>query len=339
MLYQMSRIRDTYLCAIIKLMIERKNKPLISVIMPVYNAEQHLRESIDSMLRQTYEHFELIIINDGSTDASDTIIRRYEESDKRIIYKKQSNQGVVGASNLGVSLAKGDYLMRTDADDVSFANKLADLIDTTAKHPDAVVISGNIEVIDENGEFMYKQLLPTESADIKRAMYIRNPLANGATLVKKAAMTAVGGYDNVFAEDFHLWVKLHALGEFVGTDTMLYRWRTNSTGLTMSNNEMSLKKEKEYARSLWSVKAPTYVNRRYIRARLRKYGQFAKHSHEYRRIFLDDISRIAIHSMKHGYVWLGTRQLFGLGTSGVPGFIAAVRRLSYIVRGIATFRQ
>lgn len=309
-------------------------QPLISIIMPVYNAEKYLREAIDSLLRQTYSNFELIIVNDGSTDGSAEIIEHYKRIDKRLRTYTQKNSGVVMASNFGVSVAKGSYIMRTDADDVSFDNKLLDLVNCALKHPQAIVVSGNIEVINERSEFLYRDVLPPLSEEIKREMFIRNPLPNGATLVKKSAFDTVGGYDNVFAEDFHLWVKLFSKGDFVATGTPLYRWRTNSKGITFSNLHKTLSKEKEYITTLWKDYIPAYVSRSEIKARSRLYiSQYKKYGREYNRIFLSDFTRFAVHMAKHGHPALAMRQFIAIAFSSALGFKFAVVRIYFILRG------
>lgn len=308
--------------------------PLISVIMPVYNAGKYLREAIDSMLRQTYRDFELIIVNDGSSDDSADIIASYEKFDARIRSYTQKNAGVVAAANFGASVATGEYLMRSDADDVSFDTKLADLVGCATKHPAAVVISGNIEVINERGEFMYRDILCPLNEEIKREMFIRNPIPNGATLIKKSAFDAVGGYDDVFAEDFHLWIKLFPLGDFIATGTYVYRWRTNSTGLTFSNIEKSIQKEKEYVSILWETQTPHYVPCRDIRKRSRQYiTDFKKHGREYNHLFLSNFARFSVHMGKHGHKVLALKQLVAVAMSSPAGFEFVVVRLLLVVRG------
>jgi glycosyltransferase involved in cell wall biosynthesis len=308
--------------------------PLISVIMPVYNADRYLREALDSILRQTYRNFELIIVNDGSSDGSADIITHYEKADSRIKAFTQKNSGVVAAANFGASVATGQYLMRSDADDISFNTKLADLIACAIEHPKAIVISGNIEVINERSEFLYRDILCPFNEEIKREMFIRNPIPNGATLIKKSAFDAVGGYDDVFAEDFHLWIKLFPLGDFVATGTYVYRWRTNSTGLTFSNIEKSIQKEKEYVNMLWEAQTPNYVRCRDIRKRSHLYvTSFKKHGREYNHLFLSNFARFSVHMGKHGHRVLALKQLTAVAFSSVAGFEFVIVRVFLVIRG------
>ena len=97
---------------------------LISVILPVYNGEKYLKESIESILNQTYTNFEFIIIDDGSKDSSLEIIKEYEKEDERIIVISRENKGLVASLNEGIATAKGKYIARMDADDVSLSERL-----------------------------------------------------------------------------------------------------------------------------------------------------------------------------------------------------------------------
>lgn len=315
-------------------MMKNTNRPLVSVIMPVYNAEAYLAEALDSLLRQTYENFELIIINDGSKDNSQAIIDTYVARDDRIIALHQTNKGVVAAANRAASKARGKYIIRTDSDDISFNTRLEDLVACALSHPEAVVISGNIEVINERGEFVYRHIIPPYTEEIKRAMYLRNPLPNGATLIRRDAFEEVGRYSDVFAEDFHLWVKLFDKGDFVATDSFVYRWRINSTGLTMSNNDKSIAKEKEYAAILWGNYTINYLPRKAVLERANAYYQtFERHGIEYKHIFLFDLARTSIHLMKRGKLAQGTKQLFTIASTGRTGLKIVWQRLWLATHG------
>lgn len=302
--------------------------------MPVYNTEKYLKEALDSLIRQTYENFELIIINDGSTDGSQEIIDHYVKLDKRLISIKQKNKGVVIASNKGASLAKGTYIMRTDSDDVSFDNKLLDLAAIAQSNPNAVLISGNIEVIDEDGLHVFRHLVSPFSADIKRAFFFRNPLPNGATLIKKTAFDQVGGYSDVFAEDCDLWIKLLPYGDFLGTGTFVYKWRLNTNGLTLSNNSMSIQKEKEYTNRAWSIIEPALSSRSEIMKHndyfLRRYPLIGV---DYKLAYMNDLARVSIHLIKRGQVQKGVRQLISIASTGRAGLNTVIRRFIFITQG------
>jgi len=318
-------------------MTKSKKNPPISVVMPVYNAEKYLAKSIESILNQTFTNFEFIIVNDGSTDGSWEIIQSYEKKDGRIIAVNQENKGVVATANFAASLARGEYISRTDADDISFDTKLDDLLNCARENPSAIVVVGSIEVMDEHDEFIYRELVPVHNHDIKRALYVRNPIPNGATLVKKGAFDAAGGFQNVFAEDCYLWSQLWSVGEFRGTGTTVYKWRMNPEGLTLSNNQKSIKKEVEYLSTLWGIEKPKYLNFKTIRNAGKEYrfmpGRFGV---DYKEVFLNDLAQVALHQVKRGSFMAGIRQLLVLSVAGRSGLKAAVRRIVLAAGGASS---
>jgi glycosyltransferase involved in cell wall biosynthesis len=302
--------------------------------MPVYNAEPYLSLAIESILQQTFQDFEFIIVNDGSTDGSQAILDAYAKRDQRIKIVAQKNSGVVASANRAAELAQGEYIARMDADDVSLLHKLEQLITTADKHPDAIVICGGTEAIDKDGEFVYRHTVPIRDEDIKLALHFRNPIANGATLVKRSAFHSVGGFSDVFAEDCHLWIKLATEGKFVGTGSVVYRWRVNPTGLTSTNAKLSTEKELEYCDSLWEKLYPVTVSRRDIIAGLRCYEtQPAKHKNTYSHAFVTDISKIAFRFARKGHFLKGIRQLTALMTSGKLGLGAALVGIKISIMG------
>src|SRR3954469_1098404 len=114
--------------------------PAVSVIMPVYNARAYVAEAIDSVLAQTFGDFELILVDDGSTDGSLDILRGYEKRDPRVRVISRPNTGIVGALNDGLKLARGEFIARIDADDASLPNRFEKEIAFLRAHPDVVIV-------------------------------------------------------------------------------------------------------------------------------------------------------------------------------------------------------
>ena len=112
------------------------HNPVISVVMPVYNAEEYLDEAIQSILDQTFIDFEFIIINDGSLDSSLEIIRQFERQDERILLLDKNNDGIVEALNFGLSIAKGKYIARMDSDDIAYPNRFEEKLKAFGDNPD-----------------------------------------------------------------------------------------------------------------------------------------------------------------------------------------------------------
>ena len=140
--------------------------PLISVILPAYNADRYLTEAIKSILAQTYSNFELIILNDGSTDHTEQIILGF--TDSRILYiDNHQNLGIVATLNKGLSVAQGEYIARMDADDISTAVRFEHQINYLETHPAVGVLGSAIQIIDRRGKYQRSGFFPTEDTLIR----------------------------------------------------------------------------------------------------------------------------------------------------------------------------
>ena len=120
--------------------------PLVSVIMHVYNSSEYLIESIESILNQTFRNFELIIINDGSTDESEKIIKSY--ADKRIVFFIQENKGLASTLNRGINQARGNWIARMDADNISYPNRLEEQLKFLINNKACVAVGSNADYVD-----------------------------------------------------------------------------------------------------------------------------------------------------------------------------------------------
>ena len=126
--------------------------PLISVCMAVYNAERYVAEAVESILNQTFGDFEFLILDDGSTDGSLDILRRYAERDPRIRLTSRPNQGLVASLNELVDQARGEFIARMDADDVSLPERFQREVDYLRDHPECVLVGSRVRLIDPDGD-------------------------------------------------------------------------------------------------------------------------------------------------------------------------------------------
>ena len=138
----------------------RLEAPKVSAIMPAYNAEQFIRSAVDSILAQTYEDFELIILNDGSTDNTQSIIEAY--SDPRIRLINKENSGVASTLNLGLEEARGKFIWRHDADDISLPRKLEKEMVFLDAHPEFVLCATQVAFMSERGKVAWNKEQPKE---------------------------------------------------------------------------------------------------------------------------------------------------------------------------------
>lgn len=199
--------------------------PKISVIMAVYNAEKYLRESIESILEQTFQDFEFIIVNDGSTDRSSKIIKSYY--DKRIVSTDQLNAGVAKARNQGIQNAKADYIAVQDADDISFKNRLETQYNFVQKNKDHVVVGSNAEKIDKNGNFVCYSNVKTTDREIKNDIN-KMPFINPSVMFNKSAFVRAGQYPEYMyniAEDLILFSKMENYGKMANLSECLIKYR------------------------------------------------------------------------------------------------------------------
>jgi glycosyltransferase involved in cell wall biosynthesis len=318
-------------------------QPLVSVIMPVYNASSYLKESIDSILEQTYTNFELLAINDGSTDDSDKLLEHYAKLDPRIkIVTHKKNMRLVATLNEGLNLAKGEYIARMDSDDISFPKRFELQVAVLQKEPQIVLVAGAFEVIDEDGEFMYREVMPVNDRDIKRVMLLRNVFAHGSVMFRKSAIEQVGPYrdDCGPTEDFELWSRLSTIGEFRGLETAIFRWRVNMQGISRNSADLAGKYMKQHTDTLWAKALPMVIGSNELRRDSRYYFQkYKKHGFEMRKLVLNTNAQIGIGLIHRGHPLSGAHQLLAVALVGRSGLRAVIHRtrssLQTLTRGNA----
>lgn len=221
--------QDVHICKYMK------TQPLVSVLLPVYNAEKYLAEAIQSILDQSYQNFEFLIIDDGSVDRSVDIASTFGQDDQRIRLMRHSiNQGLVAALNLGLDLAQGDYIARMDADDISLPDRLERQVEYMETHPETGVLGCNIQYMDENGNLVY---LPDFSFHgdlaIRWNLFFINPFSHPAVMMRKSIIDRYKlRYDPraEHVEDYEYWGRfLHvSKGENLNDILLHYRLHQDS---------------------------------------------------------------------------------------------------------------
>lgn len=215
--------------------------PLVSVIMPVYNASEYIREAIQSILDQTFNCFEFIIVNDGSNDDSVSIISDYNDS--RIILLTQQNEGLAKALNAGLSKAKGKYIARMDADDISFPKRLQIQFDYLEANKECVVVGSNTELIDRFGNFLYYSRQPLGDDEIRNVLP-GTPFFHSSTMFRRKEAIVIGGYSIVnrhLFEDVILWNKFSKIGKLNNLPEVLLKYRISP--FNYSNFNISLREK------------------------------------------------------------------------------------------------
>ena len=188
----------------------KKTTPLISVVMPFYNAAAFLDESIQSILKQTFRDFELILINDASSDNSDEVVQKYL-SDTRVRYIcNDTRTGIVVNLNRGVSAAKAELIARMDGDDISQPERFQRQYDYMSAHKDIALLGSYVEIIDENGVPLQISKKPTEHEDIKKVCFYYGPFVHPVVMFRKSVVENVGGYRGQYelTEDIDLFFRI-----------------------------------------------------------------------------------------------------------------------------------
>ena len=206
---------------------------MISIIIPAYDAEKYLANTIQSVINQTFTDWELIIINDGSTDGTLELINNFQDKDSRIKVFSYENAGVAHSRNRGIAEAKGEYIAFLDADDLWTPDKLEMQLKVLQKNSDASVAYSWVDYIDEAGKFLYPGSHITVNGDAYSKLLINNFLENGSNpLVRRDALAKIGNFDVNLppAEDWDLYLRLALEYQFVviPKPQILYRLCTNS---------------------------------------------------------------------------------------------------------------
>ncbi len=183
--------------------------PKISVVMSVYNGEKYLKEAVESILNQSLKDFEFIIIDDGSTDKSLSIIKEFQNKDGIIKVISRKNEGLIFSLNEGIKMAQGEYIARMDADDISMLDRLEKQIKFIEDN-NLAVCGAWAEAVDDSGNKIKELNYPPVSEKIKTFALLHNPFIHPSVIFRKDVFEKVGGYKMFFKhiEDYELWTRI-----------------------------------------------------------------------------------------------------------------------------------
>ncbi len=203
--------------------------PVVSVLMPVHNGQLTLPEAVESILTQTFGNFELIVVDDGSTDDSLAILRRFAERDPRVRIISRDNTGIAGALNDAIAAARGELFARMDADDVSMPTRFEQQVKFLVEHPEVVLLGSRVLLVEPYGTPLYTTSHALEHDQIDRELLrgtgwaVVHPVA----MMRAAAVRSVGGYraDRVPIEDLDLFLRLTEVGKAANLPDVLLHYR------------------------------------------------------------------------------------------------------------------
>jgi glycosyltransferase involved in cell wall biosynthesis len=222
--------------------------PLVSVLLPCYNAAKTLTESLRSLAQQTLTDFEVVAVDDGSTDSTLDLLRSWAARDNRFRVLARPHGGVIAASNAGISACQGTYIARMDADDLSYPRRLALQADFLDKNPGVAVVGSLVEAFPADtvrqGYQIYVQWLNSlvSNEDIRREMFVESPLANPSVMIRKTWVEKMGGYhDYGWAEDYDMWLRMYlADAVFAKVPEVVLGWRDHPGRITRTDRRYSI---------------------------------------------------------------------------------------------------
>ncbi|MBN2287710.1 MAG: glycosyltransferase [Candidatus Glassbacteria bacterium] len=229
--------------------------PRLSVVMSVYNGERHLAEAIESIITQSFEDFEFVIIDDGSTDGTWGILNKYAGKDPRIVLSRnEQNIGLTRSLNRGIALAKGEYIARMDADDLSMTDRLELQVRFLDQNPEIGLVSGACNIVDDTGRPIKKISPPLEDEEIKAELLIKNFFGHPEIMARAEIIHRVGGYDEKipYAQDYDLWCRLIPVARFASLKEQVLIWR--DTRENISNVKRKAQLECAFKISLRTVR-------------------------------------------------------------------------------------
>jgi glycosyltransferase involved in cell wall biosynthesis len=209
--------------------------------MPVYNGEPYLASAIDSLLAQTFTDFELIAVDDGSTDSSLPLLKRYAERDRRVRAISRPNTGIVGALTDGIAAARAPLIARMDADDLSLPSRFERQVAYLSDHPECVLVGTQVLLIDADGapirvkgdtQFAHDTI---DHAHLNRTW----PLVHPTIMVRRSALDAVGGYREKYKwlEDLDLFLRLAEVGKLANLEDVLLHYRLHMSSVCHTHRD------------------------------------------------------------------------------------------------------
>lgn len=208
--------------------------PKVSVIMPVRNGEPWLAAAVESVLAQSFTDFELLAIDDDSTDRTPELLSGFSARDARVQVLQPPTPGLVSALNAAIAVARGDYLARLDADDLALPGRLARQVAVMEREPRLGLLGSHAEIVDEADRPVGRLTPETDSARLKILLARTNPFVHSSLMLRTALVDRLGGYRAAFeaAEDHDLWLRIAEVAEVANLPEILIRYRRHPGNVT-----------------------------------------------------------------------------------------------------------
>ncbi|MBN1796321.1 MAG: glycosyltransferase [Sedimentisphaerales bacterium] len=210
------------------------NPPKISVLMAAHNGEKYIGQALQSIYNQSFQDFEVVVVDDAGTDKTSDILLKMKDS-RTSIYRNSKNLGLTKSLNIGLKLCRGEFVARMDADDISYPQRFAKQMQFFAEHPDTDVLGCWCHRIDNKGNVRSSyDGRPTEAEDLKKGLLKGNSIAHGTAMVRRKKLVEVGGYNENYrySQDHDLWLRLSEIAKLRNLPEYLYGlrfWEDNIT--------------------------------------------------------------------------------------------------------------
>ena len=233
------------------------NEPLVTVAMAAYNSELYIKESIESILTQSYNNFELIIVNDGSTDRTKEIVLTFKDPRIKLI-DNITNLGIVKTRNICIEKSSGKYLAIFDSDDIALPDRLKLQVSFLEKNNDYCLCGTDYQIIDSKGKPSFVMIVPKTDQDIKTYLHFNIPFCHSTMLFRKSYLkeySYLPGFEQ--AEDYELTLRLSKLSKMASLNSKTVLYRVHGNNITLKNKSKIYNFKKQLAiKILNDIKIP-----------------------------------------------------------------------------------
>ena len=328
--------RLTLSAIIVSMTQNQSKKPLVSVIMATYNDERYIESTVRSVLVQTFNDFEYVIVNDGSTDDTLKILQKLERLDNRITIIDQKNQGVVASRNTAIKKARGKYIAIIDGDDQWIPQKLEWQVAELETDSNLALIGGGIEMINEDDiPLGFTCFVPDDTA-IKYGMTISNQFVHSSVLYRREDALSVGLYpDTCPVEDFDFLSQITMLGKVQNLPYPVVRYRINGAGISSQSRAAQAKLGNDISLLNWDRLTPNVIGRAALSEQCNIYlknGITTGFGIEIKHAYLFILTRIGYRMLNKRRFVEGIRLLLNVASTGRTGAKIVLRWGVHIIK-------
>lgn len=212
------------------------NTPILSIVLPVYNGEKYVSNAIDSIINQTFSDFELIIINDGSTDSTFDVLKEYQKKDCRIKVINRENKGLIATLNEGFAIARGEYIARQDDDDISHPTRFEKQVRFLDRNPEYALCGTFYNVVDEKNKFIRKHFLPSSNENIQQNLF-DSCFGHGTIMLRRSMILDMEWYraEALYIEDYDFFIRVAKKFKVYNIPEYLYDWCFRGESVSFEN--------------------------------------------------------------------------------------------------------